>query len=142
MEADEMRAIGHRFYTEVLNEGNVEVIDELLAEDFTEHEEFPGMPPGREATKAFVGMMRAGFPDFNATIEDMIVEGDRLVVRARMSGTNTGEFMGIPPTGNKIDVKAIDIVAMRNGKVTEHWGVTDTMGMMQQLGVIDEGPPA
>lgn len=142
MEADEMRAIAHRFYTEVLNQGKLDVIDELVAEDFTEHEEMPGLPTDKEAPRAFVGMMREGFPDFNATIEDMIVEGDKLVVRARMSGTHKGEFMGIPPTGNKFDVHAIDVVAMRNGKVTDHWGVTDSMTMMQQLGVIDEGPAA
>lgn len=142
MEPDEMRAIAHRFYTEVLNQGKFEVIDQLVAEDFTEHEELPGMPTDKEAPRAFAGMMRDAFPDFNATVEDMIVEGDKLVVRARMSGTHKGEFMGIPPTGNKVDVQAIDIVAIRNGKVTDHWGVSDSLTMMQQLGVIDEGPPA
>ena len=142
MEADELRALCHRFYSEVFNQGKLDLIDEMMADDFVEHEEMPGMPTDKEAPRMFIGMMRDAFPDANATIEDMVVEGNTVAVRARMSGTHKGEFMGIPPTGNKFDVQAIDIIMFRDGKAIAHWGVTDSMTMMQQLGVIDEGPRA
>jgi steroid delta-isomerase-like uncharacterized protein len=142
MEADELRAITHRFYSEVFNQGKLELIDELVADDFVEHEALPGMPTDREAPRVFIGMMREAFPDLNATVEDMVVEGNTVAVRSRMSGTHKGEFMGIPPTGNKFDIEAMDVIRYRNGKVCAHWGVTDSMTMMQQLGVIDQGPPA
>lgn len=142
MEADELRAITHRFYSEVFNQGKFEVIDELLADDFVEHEQLPDMPTDKEAPRVFIGAMREAFPDVHVTVEDMVVEDNTVAVRSRMSGTHKGEFMGIPPTGNKFDIQAMDVIRYRNGKVTAHWGVTDSMTMMQQLGVIDAGPPA
>ena len=119
----------------------MDLIDELIADDFVEHEEFPGPEQGRDITRAFVTLFRSAFPDLTVTPEDIIVEGDKVVVRSTLSGTHRGEFMGIPPTGQKFDVQGIDILRVRDGKATEHWGVTDAMGMMQQLGVM-EGPPA
>jgi steroid delta-isomerase-like uncharacterized protein len=141
MEADELRAITHRFYSEVFNQGKLELIDELIADDFVEHEEMPGMPTDKRAPRMFIGMMREAFPDINATVEDMVVEGNTVAVRARMSGTHKGEFMGIPPTGNKFDIQAMDVIRYRNGQVCAHWGVTDSLTMMQQLDVIAQGPP-
>ena len=129
-------------YTEVISGGNLDLLDELIDDKFVEHEEMPGMPSDKEAPRAFVTMMRAGFPDLQATIEDIVQEGETIVVRARMSGTHKGEFMGIPATGNKVDFAFFDMVRFADGKAVEHWGVTDTMAMMQQLGVIEEGPPA
>ncbi|MFQ5966557.1 MAG: ester cyclase [Acidimicrobiia bacterium] len=127
-----------RLYDEVVTEGNLDLIDEVFHEDFVEHEEFPGLPPGREGPRAFITMMRDAFPDLSATIDDIIVEGDKVVTRVRFSGTHQGEFQGIPATGRKIDIQTIDILAYRDGKISEHWGVTDQLAMMQQLGVIEE----
>ena len=138
MATADLEALTRRFINEVINEGNLDVIDEALDDEFVEHEEFPGLPPGKEGPRFFVTMFREGFPDLSATIEDIIVEGNKVVSRVRFSGTHRGEFMGIPPTGKKIDVQAIDIVAYRDGKATDHWGVTDQLAMMQQLGVIEE----
>jgi predicted ester cyclase len=78
-------------------------------------------------------MMRSAFSEFTMTIEDILAEGDRVVVRAKMPGTHQGDFMGIPVTGRQIDVAFADFLRFEGGKVVEHWGVTDTGAMMEQL---------
>jgi predicted ester cyclase len=80
-------------------------------------------------------MFRGAFPDFKVTIDDLIAEGDKVVIRATWNGTQKGEFMGIPPTGKRVSFGVIDIIRMAGGKAVEHWGQMDSMGMMQQLGV-------
>lgn len=137
----DLKAIAHRMYDEVMNGGNLDLIDEIVHDDFVEHEEMPGMPTDKEAPREFVRAMRAGFSDFQATIEDIVQEGDTIVVRARMRGTHDGEFMGIAATGKKMDVAAMDMVRFQDGKAIEHWGVTDTLAMMQQLGQVPEEAP-
>lgn len=131
-----------RFYTEVLAEGNLDVIDELCSEDFVEHEEFPGLGNDREGVKQFVTMMRGGFPDLHVAVDDVIATGDKVVARVRFQGTHQGEFMGVPASGARIDVPTIDIVRVSDGRVAEHWGVTDSMLLMQQVGAIPEGAAA
>ena len=138
MTTADLKTLTRRFYDDVLVGGNLDLIDELVHDEFVEHEEFPGLPPGKESIRFFVTTMREAFPDLTTTIEDIIVEDNKAVSRLRFSVTHRGEFGGIPPTGKKIDVQAIDIVAYRDGKLIEHWGVTDQMAMMQQLGVIEE----
>ena len=130
--SEEHKAITRRFYTSI-SAGRLDVIDEFLAEDFVEHEEFPGLSSGRDGTRQFFQMMRSAFSEFTMTIEDILAEGDRVVVRAKMSGTHQGDFMGIPATGRQIDVAFADFVRFEGGKVVEHWGVTDTGAMMEQL---------
>jgi len=130
------KALIHRLYDEVINGGDVGLLDELVAADFVEHEEFPGLPGGREGMKQFFAMMRTAFPDFRMAVDDVIAEGDKVVARATMSGTHKGEFMGMEPTGKQFRVSAIDVIRFASGKAAEHWGVTDTAGMMEQLGAI------
>jgi steroid delta-isomerase-like uncharacterized protein len=142
MSAEENKAMFRRLMDEVVNKGNLDIIDELVAADVVEHEELlPGLPQNREGVKQFFAILRSAFPDIKATIEDVIAEGDRVVARGTMSGTHQGEFMGIPATGKKVSFGAIDILRITNGKFVEHWGLTDSMAMMQQLGVIP-GPGA
>jgi predicted ester cyclase len=87
-------------------------------------------------------MMTAGFPDLRFDAEDVISSSEKVVARARVTGTNKGTFMGIPPTGKVVDVQVIDILRFGDdGLVHEHWGVMDVMSMMQQLGVVPQGPP-
>lgn len=136
--SEEYKAVARRFYDDVLSQGNADVIDELVADDFVEHEAFPGLPNNREGVKGFVDMFRTAFPDMKATIDDLLVDGDKVVVRSTFSGTHKGSFMELAPTGKQMSVHAIDIVRFANGKVVEHWGVTDQMSMMQQLGAIPE----
>jgi steroid delta-isomerase-like uncharacterized protein len=107
------RALVGRFFDELVNGRKLELIDELMAPDFVEHEEMPGLEPGREGVKQFFAMIAEGFPDFKMNVEDVIAEGDRGVVRSTLTGTHRGEFMGIPATGNSISVTVIDICPAR-----------------------------
>ena len=135
--SEENKALFRRMFEEVINQGNISLIDELVAPDFVEHEELPpGAPAGREAVKQLFSMLHTGFPDLKATIDDVIAEGDKVVARTTWSGTHQGEFMGIPPTGKRASFGVIDIVRCADGKLVEHWGQMDSMGMMQQLGVV------
>lgn len=139
--SEENKALFRRFVDEVITAGDVDKVDQLMAPDFAEHEQMPGMPAdGREAAKWFINTMRSAFSGFEYSIEDLIAEGDRVVARAKLRGTHTGEFMGIPPTSKPFEIDTIDIVQMKDGKAVAHWGVTDAMAMMQQLGVM-EAPP-
>jgi steroid delta-isomerase-like uncharacterized protein len=122
---------------EVFNRGNTGHADLFLAPNFVEHEELPpGLPSDREGAKQLFAMLRGAFPDFKATLEDMVAEGDKVVMRMTWSGTHKGEFMGIPPTGRYMSIGVIDIIRFAEGKAVEHWGQTDTMGLMQQLGAV------
>ncbi len=135
--AEDNKSIMRRAYDEILNEGNIDVADEVIAEDMTEHEQFPGLEPGREGFKGFVTMFREAFPDLQVTVEDMIAEDDKVAARVTMRGTHQGKFLGIDPTGNQIEVPVVDIVRFADGMAVEHWAVTDNMAMMVQLGVAD-----
>jgi steroid delta-isomerase-like uncharacterized protein len=137
MSTEQNKALVRQLVEEVINQGNIRMIDEFLIPDFVEHEELPpGIPPGREAPKALFTMLRSAFPDLKATIEHLIAEGDKVVFHMTWTGTHEGEFMGIPPTGKSISINVIDILGIAEGKFVEHWGVMDSMAMMQQLGVV------
>ena len=126
----------------LVNSGNIDGFVDLFAEDFVEHETAPGLPPDREGTMQLFKMMQAAFPDMKWDPQDILVDGDKVVARVHFTGTNTGEFMGMPATGRSVSVEAIDIVRFdADGLAQEHWGVLDMMGMMTQLGAIP-GPPA
>lgn len=140
MSADH-RTIASRIYSEVFEQGNIDLIDELLTEDFVDHEVPPGMPNGREAPKEMLSQLRVAFPDLRVAVQDMVAEGDRVAVRALMTGTHQGEYMGIPATGRTVEVAVFDMLEFRGARISQHWGVTDAMAMMQQLGVV-EPPPA
>ncbi len=137
MSAEQNKAAFRRMVDEVFNRGNFALIDEVVAPDFIEREELPpGFPPGREGIMLLTQMLRSAFPDFKATIDDMLADGDRVATRMTWTGTHQGEFMGIPPTGKRISIQVIDFVRFADGRFAEHWGLMDNMGMMQQLGAI------
>jgi steroid delta-isomerase-like uncharacterized protein len=130
-----------RFYG-LISAGDIEGFGALLADDFVEHEETPGLAPTKDGVVEFFRMYRAAFPDLRMDPEDVLASGDKVVARVRATGTHQGEFMGMPATGKSIDVHGVDIVRFGDdGVAGEHWGVFDVMGMMQQLGVVPEGPP-
>ncbi len=81
-------------------------------------------------------MLRSAFPDFKATIDDILAEDDKVVLRMTWNGTQKGEFLGVPATGKRVSFGVIDIIRIANGKLVEHWGQMDSMSMMQQLGAI------
>ena len=121
---------------EVMNTGNLSLVDEIMPADFIDHEEAAGLPPTRDGFKLAVNMLRGGMPDFNAVINDAVAEGDRVVFRMTWNGTQTGEFLGMPASGKSVSVNVIDIFRIVEGKIVEHWGVMDMMALMQQLGAV------
>jgi steroid delta-isomerase-like uncharacterized protein len=130
---------------DLLNAGDIEGFGGLLADDFVEHEQTPGLAPTKDGVLEFFRMYRAAFPDLRFDPQDVIASGDKVVVRVRATGTNTGDFMGMPATGKSMDIQLVDIVRFDDdGLGRENWGVADVMTMMQQLGVVPmpEGVPA
>ena len=128
---------------ELLSAGDIEGFGDLVAEDFVEHEQTPGIEPTKEGVKQLFRMYTAAFPDLRMEVEDVLVSGEKVVARVRGTGTQQGEFMGVPATGKSVDVQLIDIIRFGDdGLAHEHWGVFDTLAMMQQLGAIPVPPPA
>ncbi|HEX9341629.1 MAG TPA: ester cyclase [Thermoplasmata archaeon] len=142
MGIEENKASVRMFYDEVWNRGNLSVVDKMTAENFVDHNPPPGATPGREGSKQTFQMIRAAFPDGLTTIDDIIAEGDKVVVRATMTGTHQGDFMGIPATGKPVKITGIDVMRFEQGQAVERWGEWDTAGLMQQLGVAPPPPQA
>ena len=125
---------------EAINSGNLDQVDQVLGDDFVEHEEFPGFPPTREGVKQLFSVAREAFADFRMEATQFVEEGDLVVAWVQMTGTHRGEFMGIPASGNAIDLPLADMVRVRDGRIVEHWGISDTLVMMQQLGAMPAPP--
>ena len=132
--SEENKAIVRQFLDEFINQGNLSTFDELIAPDVIEHEDLGDLPKNAEGVKQFFAMIRSAFPDMKATIEDLIAEGNKVVVRSTWSGTHRGEFMGLPATGKSVTFQVIDILGVEKGKISEHWGLSDTASLMQQIG--------
>jgi len=130
-------AVLRRFYDEVFSKGKLSVVDELADRNFVDHEPpLPGFKSGIEGVKQLINAMRTGFPDLQVAVNEVISHGDKVVARATFSGTHKGAFMNIPPTGKRVAFEGIDIVRFSGGKAAEHWGVTDNLGLLTQLGAI------
>jgi steroid delta-isomerase-like uncharacterized protein len=130
------RESARRLY-ELLNQGQVERIGELVSEDYQEHDPLPGQGSGRDgALDRFSLITTALAPHF--TIEDMVAEGDRVVVRWTNAGTHVAEFAGIPATGKTFTIGGIDIYRVADGRLCEHWHVIDQLSMLGQLGLLPE----
>ena len=135
MSIEENKAIVRR-YQEIYNSNNVDDLNEVVAEDFLTPRMMPGMPPGLEGAKSIHKATLLGMPDWHTEIEDMIAENDKVAARITMTGTHTGDFFGIPATGKKISFSGIYVVRIENGKIVEHWGEEDSIGLLQQLGAM------
>ena len=131
-------AMYRRLIEEGFNQGNLAVIDELVAPNAREHQR--GAGDGIEGTKDTIKYLRSAFPDFKITIDEVVVSGDKVWARQRGGGTNLGRFAGHPPTGKTAYIEVFDVVRFEDGKLVEHWGVPDQLGMMMALGLI--APPA
>jgi len=128
---------------DLINAGDVDGFGDLVADDFVEHEEAPGLAPTKEGVKAFFRMYLAAFPDLRMEAEDVLPSGDKVVARVRATGTHRGDFMGLPATGKAVDVQLVDIIRFGDdGLAHEHWGIVDQLTMMQQLGALPEGASA
>ncbi|HLZ62395.1 MAG TPA: ester cyclase [Ktedonosporobacter sp.] len=137
MSIEKNRAAFAAIPIELFNGGNLAATEEYVRADYVEHMPLPpGLPSGLEGLKAFVTMVRSAFPDFHYTIQSVIAEGDLVAGSLIADGTNTGPFMGMPPTGKHITWTEMHFGRMVDGKLAEHWGVVDQLTMLQQLGVI------
>ena len=135
MSAEENKAIIRRYFS-VFEQGNIDLLDELLAPDYINHTPAtPDLPMGPEGVKAVVSMFRSAMPDLKVVIEDMIAEGDKVATRYTLEGTHDGELFGVPPTGQRLSIKSFSVERVSDGKVRDHWRVSDSLGMMQYLGV-------
>lgn len=128
---------------ELISAGDVDGFGEMLADDFVEHEQLPGFPMTKAGVKEYFRMLTTAFPDLRFTAEEILASGDKVVSRVTVTGTQKGDFMGVPATGKSVTVQAIDIVRIdEDGLGREHWGVFDAMSLMQQLGAVPVGAPA
>jgi predicted ester cyclase len=127
-----------RLIEEGFNKGNISAVDETVSVNMKEYQRFdPPLPSGSAGTKALIRSLRGMFSDIKLTIEDTAVEGDKVWIRMRARGTNTGSIMGKPPTGKKMEIDVIDICRVKDGKIVEHWGVPDQLGMLEQVGIVE-----
>jgi len=125
------------YFKEVWNKGKLDLLDNLITADYINHSpSTPNPPPGPEGLKPIIAEMRRGIPDLNYEIKDLVVTREKAVARVLMTGTHTGELWGIKPTGKKIHVNQINIEHFRNGRIAEHWRVTEELNLMKQLGVV------
>ena len=136
MSTEENKAVLQRFFEEIFNQGNLSVADEIVAVDYVNNNPAPGEQSGREGLKAFAGYLRSAFPDIHFLLEDQVAEGDKVVTRWTVTGTQRGEFAGIPATGKAVSFGATNIHRVGNGRIQEGRLSWDALGMMQQLGVI------
>ena len=140
MSADQNAANFRRIIEVAFGDGDLSVVDEVVSPDCIEHQR--GSKPGAAGVKETIGTLRQWFSDLDLTVEDLVVDGNKVWARNRARGTNTGLVMGHPATGKPLDITVIDIGRFENGKLVEHWGVADQLGMMIQIGILPAREPA
>lgn len=124
---------------DLINAGDIDGFGDLVAEDFVEHDEVPGLPPTKEGVLTLFRGYRTAFPDLAMSVHEIIASADRTVARLTATGSQTGEWMGVPASGKPVKVQLIDIMGFDDaGLIHEHWGVMDMLSMLQQLGAIPE----
>lgn len=138
------KTVSRRFFEEVFGKGKLNVLDEIIAEDYVNSGPgtLPELPTGPDGAKKLVTVYRKAFPDVHFTIDDQIAEGDTVVTRWTADGTHQGELVGIPATGKTSTVSGVAVDRFVNGKIAESWGIFDQFGMLHQLGVISMPEPA
>jgi steroid delta-isomerase-like uncharacterized protein len=136
MSVEDNNAAVQRMGEEVFNQGNLDVLDELVAQDVVDHDPTPGQASGREGIKPFVSTLRTAFPDLQLAVENMVAEGDYVAFNYTINGTHQGEFMGIEPTGKQVSVRAMEMVRIAGGQMVDRWGNTDQLGLLDQLGAL------
>lgn len=130
---EENGVVLRRFVEEVINTGEVGLVPEFVREDFVDHDPPPGASPDISGLGKAFARVRASFPDFRATVEDLVSEGDRVAYRWTFRGTHLGDFGGVPPTGRVAVWSVIGIARFAEGKMVERWQRLDTAGLLRQL---------
>lgn len=133
--------IVRRAIEDVYNRGDLDVVDELISEDFVAHTGSQDIR-GKDSMKQYVLELRQAFPDLHLSIDDQVAEGDKVVTRWTATGTHTGPYQGIPPTGKRGSMSGIDIDYVIDGTAVECWTISDDLSLLQQLGVIPVQEPA
>jgi steroid delta-isomerase-like uncharacterized protein len=123
---------------EVWGKGNAALIDELYAENFVDLNPVPGIPNTRDGLKMQLAAFSQAFPDMNTTVNDIVAEGDKVVLRYTIRGTHTGDMMGVPPTGKSGEIAGITMLRLEDGKIVEEFSLADMMTLYQQLGLVPE----
>ena len=136
MSLDENKKFMTYFIEEVINKQNLDVANDIVAQDFIEHIPFPGQEPGREGLKFALKSMFTGFPDMYWTVHEQIAEDENVVTRFTWTGTHKGEFMGIPPTNKEVEVWGVVIDVIKNDLFSESRIIMDNVGLLHQLGVM------
>jgi predicted ester cyclase len=130
-----------RLIDEGFNGGDLSVADAVTAPDLAEHQDFgPDHAPGAEGVRAIIASLRRAFSDFHLEIEDLVVRGDTAWARMTATGTHDGPFMGHPPTGRSMRIDVFDVIRVADGRMVEHWGVPDRLGVLRQLGLLAPPP--
>lgn len=130
----QLEEIAHRWIAEGWQRGRVGMVDELHSADFVDHDA-AGRAPDRDGFKQGIAELYEGFPDLHAVIEDLVVDPDlgSVAIRWQATGTHEGPFMGLPPTGNRVSFKGIEIIRIHDGRIVERWGEWDGIELLQQL---------
>jgi steroid delta-isomerase-like uncharacterized protein len=128
--------LARRLLVDDISNGDERVADEIIHPDFFDHTNPPGLQQGLAGHKAIVRLFRAAFPDSDWSIEDLVAERDRVVARTVFRGTHLGDFFGIPASGKRVEVQGVHVIRIADGKVAEHWGTNDDLGLMRQIGAI------
>jgi predicted ester cyclase len=138
MQAAQSKEIVRRFIDEYQTGADESAFAELLHPDVVDHSRPPGIAPGAEGVRQQFDGFRAGLPDFRATVLHQVAEDDLVITHKAFHGTHTGELMGIPPTGREVEILVMDVVRVADGRIVEHWGVVDRLGLLQQLGALPQ----
>lgn len=127
-------ATQERFGAEVIVKGDLDVIDELCAPSFVDHDPAPDQGPGPEGLKHFWAAFRSAFPDLEVEVDHMVADDDTLALAYRARGTHEGEFMGLAPTGRRIEARGLQMARFEDGRYVERWGMSDQLAMLAQIG--------
>lgn len=141
MTPEHNKALVRRLFDDVINRGDLERADDLVYVGFVEHNPTPGQTAGLAGFKQVLTMLRAAFPNFGITIDELVAEGDKVAVRLTARGDHHGAFQGIPPTGRRVEWEGISMLRIADGQVVERWFHGDVLGLRQQLGGPTPGQP-
>jgi steroid delta-isomerase-like uncharacterized protein len=127
------REVVRRLYEAAFQAPDLTIVDEVFADDFVSHTRPPELPEGPQGVRDFFSVLRDALDDLELSIDEMVAEGEWVAVATTTCGNHTGELLGIPPTGRRVRISGVDMIRVRDGRIVEHRGVTDNVGLLRQL---------